>query len=96
MWTTFTDKVRQAFTDAADQYDILTSLHKEIGRELVKKNMRRSESNPQGAILSKEVPLPLDRVIPVCPRCNRGVRVGSKVLPDGSKSRICRRCGESF
>ena len=66
------------------------------GLNLVKKNMRRSESNPQGAILSKEVPLPLDRVIPVCPRCNRGVRVGFKDLPDGSKSRICRRCGEGF
>ena len=40
MWTTFTDKVRKAFTDAADQYDILTSLHKEIGRELVKKTIK--------------------------------------------------------
>lgn len=39
MWTTFTNRVRKAFTDAADQYDILTSLHKEIGRELVKKTV---------------------------------------------------------
>ncbi len=37
---TFTDKIRRAFSDAADQYDILTSLHKEIGRELVKKTVR--------------------------------------------------------
>lgn len=37
MFNTFTKRVRKAFTDAADQYDILTSLHKEIGRELVKK-----------------------------------------------------------
>ena len=40
MWTTFTQKVRRAFSEAADQYDILTSLHKEIGRELVKKNVK--------------------------------------------------------
>ena len=40
MWTTFTHRVRKAFTEAADQYDILTSLHKEIGRELVKKTVR--------------------------------------------------------
>ncbi len=40
MWNTFTQRVRKAFTDAADQYDILASLHREIGRELVKKNMR--------------------------------------------------------
>ncbi len=37
MLNIFAQKVRRAFSDAADQYDILTSLHKEIGRELVKK-----------------------------------------------------------
>lgn len=30
-------KIRQAFSQAAIQYDVLASLHKEIGRELVKK-----------------------------------------------------------
>lgn len=30
-------KIRQSFSDAAFQYDILTSLHKEIGRELSRK-----------------------------------------------------------
>jgi len=30
-------KIRKAFSDAAMQYDTLTSLHKEIGRELIKK-----------------------------------------------------------
>jgi len=42
MWQTFTNGVRKAFTDAADQYDILSGLHREIGRELVKKNVQRS------------------------------------------------------
>jgi len=32
-------KIRNAFSDAAMQYDMLTSLHKEIGRELTKKIM---------------------------------------------------------
>lgn len=66
------------------------------GLNLVKKSTRRSEANPKGAILSKEARLPLDRVMPVCPRCNTGVRVGFKVAQDGSKTRICRKCGESF
>ncbi|HLF17594.1 MAG TPA: methyltransferase domain-containing protein [Candidatus Omnitrophota bacterium] len=30
-------KIRKAFSDAAFEYDLLTSLHKEIGRELIKK-----------------------------------------------------------
>ncbi len=66
------------------------------GLNLVKRHMRRSQSNPQGAILSKESPLPLDRVLPICPACNKGVRVGFKVSQDGTKSRICRRREESF
>jgi large subunit ribosomal protein L24 len=66
------------------------------GLNLIKKHVRRSQENPQGAIISRESPLPLDRVQPICPRCNRGVRVGFKVLGDGSKTRICRRCEESF
>src|SRR5436309_12651597 len=32
-------KIRKAFSGAAMQYDVLTSLHKEIGRDLIKKVM---------------------------------------------------------
>ena len=81
-------KVRRVFP--ADQRVVVEGLN------LVKKSTRRSESNPQGAILSKESRIPLDRVMPVCPRCNRGVRVGFKTAQDGSKSRVCRACGEGF
>lgn len=66
------------------------------GLNLVKKSTRKSEANPQGMIVSKESRLPMDRVLPVCPRCSRGVRVGFKLAVDGSKIRICRRCGEGF
>ncbi len=40
MWQTLTNNIRRAFSESADQYDILTSLHKEIGRELVKKHVK--------------------------------------------------------
>lgn len=66
------------------------------GLNLVKRHLRRSQNNPQGAILSRESPMALDRLQPICPRCNRGVRVGFKVEADGSKARVCRRCQEAF
>ena len=66
------------------------------GLSLVKRHIKKSQANPQGAILSKESRLPLDRVLPVCPRCSRSVRVGFKLLSDGTKTRICRRCQEAF
>lgn len=37
MWQIIHQKVRRAFSDAALNYEILSSLHKEIGRELVRK-----------------------------------------------------------
>ncbi len=66
------------------------------GLNLVKRHLKRSQNNPQGAILSREAPLPLDRVMPVCPKCSRAVRVGFKDLADGTKARVCRQCRENF
>ena len=42
------DKIRRAFSDAAVQYDVLTGLHKEIGRELL---ARITEHEGNGPIL---------------------------------------------
>ena len=66
------------------------------GLNIVKRHTKRSEANPQGAVLTRESRLPLDRVLPICPRCNRGVRVGFQLQKDGDKLRICRRCKEGF
>ena len=50
------DKIRRAFSDAAVQYDVLTGLHKEIGRELL---VRIAEHEGSGAILDVGiVPIP--------------------------------------
>src|SRR3989338_3332395 len=40
------DKIRRAFSDAALQYDVLTGLHKEIGRELLAKAAAHEGSGP--------------------------------------------------
>lgn len=41
MWQTIHQKIRRAFSDAALNYEVLSSLHKEIGRELVRKVMEK-------------------------------------------------------
>lgn len=40
------DKIRRAFSDAAVQYDVLTGLHREIGRELLAKAAAHEGSGP--------------------------------------------------
>src|SRR5262245_888519 len=66
------------------------------GLNLVKRHMRKSQNAPQGSIVSREGVIPLDRLLPVCPKCNAGVRVGFQKAADGTKNRVCKKCKEIF
>lgn len=66
------------------------------GLNFVKRHTKPSSKNQKGGIIEQEAPLPLSNVMLFCPRCKRGVRVGTKVLPDRTKVRICKRCGETL
>ena len=46
-------------------------------------------------VIEREGPLAVSNVLLVCGRCDRPVRMGIKVLSDGRKVRVCKRCGES-
>ncbi len=45
MWQAIHNKIRRSFSDAALNYEVLSSLHKEIGRELVRKVIDQSCSH---------------------------------------------------
>lgn len=52
----------------------------------------RGRSGQQGGIISKEMPVHVSNVSPVCR--NDGVaRVGFTTGPDGTKVRVCKKCG---
>ncbi len=58
---------------------------------------RHSKPNPQmrqGGIVEKEGSIHVSNVMFLCQRCNAPVRVGKKVMEDGAKVRVCRKCGE--
>jgi len=63
------------------------------GVNRVYKHVRRSQKNPQGGRLSKEMPVGLSNVLFVCKACNRATRTGVRYEDDGSKHRYCKRCG---
>ncbi len=72
---------------------------KEKNRVLVEKvNLMKKHQKPdakgQGGILEKEAPLHISNIMLVCSKCNVGVRVGYKVLEDGKKVRVCKKCQE--
>jgi large subunit ribosomal protein L24 len=63
---------------------------------LVKRHARPRGPQQPGGILEKEAPIHLSNLMVMCDKCNAPVRVGRKILGDGSKARICRRCGEGL
>ena len=66
------------------------------GVNKVYKHLRRSQKNPQGGRLSKEMPVQISNVLLFCSRCSKATRTGSRVTSDGSKERFCRNCGSAL
>ena len=64
---------------------------------IIKRHTRANPSkNVKGGIVEKEGPIQISNVLLVCPSCNKHTRVGHKTLPDGTKVRVCRRCGTTL
>ena len=63
------------------------------GMNRVYKHVRRSQKNPQGGRLSKEMPIQLSNVKLVCTSCNEPSRTGVRYEWDGIKVRFCKKCG---
>jgi large subunit ribosomal protein L24 len=63
------------------------------GVNRVYKHLKRSRKQPQGGRLEIEAPLHVSNLLVVCSKCDKGVRVGARREADGSKHRVCRKCG---
>src|SRR5215212_996005 len=57
---------------------------------------RHTKPNPgkqvKGGIVEREASLHASNVQLVCPECGAQTRVGHKILGDGRKVRVCRKC----
>ena len=62
----------------------------------VKRHLRAGAGHGKGGIVEKEAPIRISNVQLLCGKCNLPTRVGKKVLEDGRKIRICRKCGEAI
>ena len=61
---------------------------------MIKRHTRPSRLTQQGGIIEREGKIHMSNVMVVCTRCDHPVRVGKKILENGKKMRICRKCGE--
>ena len=63
------------------------------GVGFIKKHTRPNpQRNVKGGIAEREAPIHASNVMIVCGECNKRTRIGHKVMGDGKKARICRRC----
>jgi large subunit ribosomal protein L24 len=71
---------------------------------MVKRHVKPSQKYPGGGILEKEIPLHYSNVQLFCAKCNKGSRIGHKmVAKKGAKTkgetvkvRVCKRCDEQL
>jgi len=66
------------------------------GVNIVKRATRPTPNNPQGGFHQVEASVHAAKLRTVCPSCGHPVRIRKKLLEDGSKVRVCHRCGASL
>ena len=64
------------------------------GVHRVKRHQRTTQIRKRAGIIDKDLPVPVSIVALVCPKEHVPTRVGYRLLEDGSKRRVCTRCGE--
>lgn len=63
---------------------------------MIKRHTKPNAMNQQGGIIEKEAPIHVSNLMLVCPKCSKTVRVKRRILEDGTKVRICKKCDETI
>lgn len=67
------------------------------GINLVKKHQRRTGNvKTQFGIIEREAPMHISNVMLICPQCGKPTRVARQIHADGSRTRMCKKCGEAL
>ena len=65
------------------------------GVAIVKRHTKPTQKMPQGGIIEKEAAIHVSNVMPFCSTCKKGVRV-AHTIENGTKPRVCRKCGKAL
>jgi len=61
---------------------------------VIKRHTRPNPSkNIKGGIVEKEAGINVSNVMMVCSSCGKHTRIGHNRLADGTRTRVCKRCG---
>lgn len=59
---------------------------------LVKRAQKPTQKNPQGGIIEKAAPLHWSKVMLMCGKCDKAVRIRHQTNKEGVKQRTCAKC----
>ena len=60
---------------------------------VVSRHTKPRQQGEEGGILQKEAPIYACKVQKVCPKCGKATRPAHKMLADGKKVCVCKKCG---
>ena len=63
------------------------------GINVVSRHTKPRKQGEEGGILKKEAAIYACKVQKVCPKCNKPTRPAHKLLADGKKVCVCKKCG---
>ncbi len=63
---------------------------------MVTKHEKPKGQGKPGGIIHQEAPVHASKVMLVCGKCGKATRLAFKMLEDGNKVRVCKKCGETF
>lgn len=65
------------------------------GMNFVKRHLKKGHPKAQqGGIIQKESPVHISRVMLFCVKCNNPTRISYRILAEGEKVRVCKKCNE--
>ena len=66
------------------------------GVNMVTKHVKPRRAGESGGIVKAEGAFYASKAMLVCPSCGKATRVAHKLLADGTKTRVCKKCNATF
>lgn len=66
------------------------------GVGIITRHLKARRQGEQSGIVKKESFIPMSKLMPICPRCKAGCRVGVAQSEGAKRIRTCHRCKDGF
>lgn len=60
---------------------------------VISRHTKPRQQGQEGGIVKREAPIYACKVMRVCPKCDKPTRTAHKLLADGKKVAVCKKCG---